>query len=186
MSTLSPSPPPSPGEPSHHLPRRPGPSPHSPSGKACERGSPGVLSPACPAVSSWSVSVLRASNKATCSSPHCCAGVFICSESSGGGRHWTNPWSRTAQSQHPRLTLLGSSPPNALGACPTAGHRAAWRTSVHSQRGCRQLLPRRTCSGNGDAAREVGLVLTTGWTLLPHAHSRLSAELTQVWPCCLN
>lgn len=65
--------------------------------------------------------------------------------------------------------------------CPEAGRRAAWSLRVHSQRGCRQHRPRRTCSVNRDAAPE-----STGQTRLPHAHSRPSAELRQVWPCRRN
>lgn len=65
--------------------------------------------------------------------------------------------------------------------CPEAGRRAAWSLRVHSQRGCREHRPRRTCSVNRDAAPE-----SPGQTRLPHAHSRPSAELRQVWPCRRN
>lgn len=99
----------------------------------------------------------------------------------GAGLTRGHAQSPAAVSQHPRLTPLGSSSPNALSMCPEAGRRAAWSLRVHSQRGCREHRPRRTCSVNRDAAPE-----STGQTRLPHAHSRPSAELRQVWPCRRN
>lgn len=99
----------------------------------------------------------------------------------GAGLTRGHAQSPAAVSQHPRLTPLGSSSPNALSMCPEAGRRAAWSLRVHSQRGCREHRPRRTCSVNRDAAPE-----SPGQTRLPHAHSRPSAELRQVWPCRRN
>lgn len=109
--------------------------------------------------------------------------MFVLSPRGVGGAGLTrgHAQSPAAVSQHPRLTPLGSSSPNALSMCPEAGRRAAWSLRVHSQRGCRQHRPRRTCSVNRDAAPE-----STGQTRLPHAHSRPSAELRQVWPCRRN
>lgn len=92
-----------PGRAFHHLPQRPGPAPatrHLPgtcsgtcSGRARERGGKGGLSPAVPP--SLARLSLSFEHLIKPPAPAPSTVLCVCSESSGGGRRWTNPWSRS-------------------------------------------------------------------------------------------